>query len=152
MLTFLALAAKKRYVVDCYRDEAVDVLGNDAPGNLAMTRVTLRSGTPATPSSGGSGLLPRQFGQDRGPRGAAVTQMSACALQFDRDLQHDPAWMLQCPSTCIQADSNLPNADVDLPRTGLLRLRQCQDEDAVLELSAGLVRIDGSAQVYRTLE
>ena len=42
MLTFLALAANKRYVVDRYRDQAVGVLGNDASGNLAMTRVTLR--------------------------------------------------------------------------------------------------------------
>ena len=42
MLTFLALAANKRYVVDRYRDQAVGVLGNDASGNLSMTRVTLR--------------------------------------------------------------------------------------------------------------
>jgi organic hydroperoxide reductase OsmC/OhrA len=42
MLTFLALAARKRYVVDSYRDQAVGVLGKDAAGNLAMTRVTLR--------------------------------------------------------------------------------------------------------------
>ena len=42
MLTFLALAAKKRYVVDAYKDQAVGVLDKDAAGNLAMTRVTLR--------------------------------------------------------------------------------------------------------------
>ena len=42
MLTFLTLAANKRFVVDRYRDQAVGVLGNDASGNLAMTRVTLR--------------------------------------------------------------------------------------------------------------
>jgi organic hydroperoxide reductase OsmC/OhrA len=42
MLTFLAIAAKKRYVVDGYRDQAVGVLGKDATGNLAMTKVTLR--------------------------------------------------------------------------------------------------------------
>ena len=42
MLTFLALAAKKRYVVDGYRDQAVGVLAQDAAGNLAMTNVTLR--------------------------------------------------------------------------------------------------------------
>src|SRR5437764_1893495 len=42
MLTFLALAARKRYVVDRYRDRAVGVLGKDAAGNLAMTQVTLR--------------------------------------------------------------------------------------------------------------
>ena len=42
MLTFLAIAARKRYVVDGYRDEAVGLLAKDAGGKLAMTRVTLR--------------------------------------------------------------------------------------------------------------
>ena len=42
MLTFLAIAAKKRYVVDDYQDEAVGVLGKDASGRLAITKVTLR--------------------------------------------------------------------------------------------------------------
>jgi organic hydroperoxide reductase OsmC/OhrA len=42
MLTFLAIAARKRYVVDGYRDEAVGVLAKDAAGRLAVTRVTLR--------------------------------------------------------------------------------------------------------------
>ena len=42
MLTFLALAARKRYVVDGYRDQAVGVLAKDEVGNLAMTNVTLR--------------------------------------------------------------------------------------------------------------
>lgn len=42
MLTFLAVACKKRYVVDGYHDEAVGVLGKDAEGRLAVTRVTLR--------------------------------------------------------------------------------------------------------------
>src|SRR3954470_16665793 len=42
MLTFLAIACKRRLVVDDYRDEAVGVLGKDAEGRLAITRVTLR--------------------------------------------------------------------------------------------------------------
>jgi organic hydroperoxide reductase OsmC/OhrA len=42
MLTFLAIAARKRYVVDRYRDEAVGVLGKDAGGRLAITHVALR--------------------------------------------------------------------------------------------------------------
>ena len=42
MLSFLALAAKKRWVVESYRDEAVGVLARDASGKLVMTRVTLR--------------------------------------------------------------------------------------------------------------
>jgi organic hydroperoxide reductase OsmC/OhrA len=42
MLTFLAIAARKRYVVDGYHDEAVGFLAKDAAGSLALTRVTLR--------------------------------------------------------------------------------------------------------------
>jgi organic hydroperoxide reductase OsmC/OhrA len=42
MLTFLALACKRRFVVDRYTDDAVGVLGKNADGVLAVTRVTLR--------------------------------------------------------------------------------------------------------------
>lgn len=42
MLTFLAIAARKRLVVDRYEDEAVGVLAKNAQGKLAITRVTLR--------------------------------------------------------------------------------------------------------------
>jgi organic hydroperoxide reductase OsmC/OhrA len=42
MLWFLSIAAKRGLVVDSYRDEAVGVMGKDAAGKLAMTRVTLR--------------------------------------------------------------------------------------------------------------
>jgi organic hydroperoxide reductase OsmC/OhrA len=42
MLWFLSIAAKAGYVVDTYRDQAVGVIGRDASGKLAMTRVTLR--------------------------------------------------------------------------------------------------------------
>lgn len=42
MLTFLAIACKRGFVVDAYRDEAVGVLGKDAAGHLAMTHVGLR--------------------------------------------------------------------------------------------------------------
>jgi organic hydroperoxide reductase OsmC/OhrA len=42
MLTFLALAARKGYVVNSYRDQAVGVLAKDAAGSLAMTKVALR--------------------------------------------------------------------------------------------------------------
>jgi organic hydroperoxide reductase OsmC/OhrA len=41
MLFFLSLAAKRGFVVDDYRDEAVGVMSGDAGGRLAMTRVTL---------------------------------------------------------------------------------------------------------------
>ncbi len=42
MLTFLAIACKKGFAVDGYRDQAVGTLGKDPAGRLAMTRVTLR--------------------------------------------------------------------------------------------------------------
>lgn len=42
MLTFLAVAAKSRLVVDAYEDEAVAELGKNAAGKLAVTKVTLR--------------------------------------------------------------------------------------------------------------
>ncbi len=42
MLFFLALATKKRFVVDSYVDEAVGLLGKRADGKTMMQRVTLR--------------------------------------------------------------------------------------------------------------
>jgi organic hydroperoxide reductase OsmC/OhrA len=42
MLFFLSLAAKRGFVVDAYRDEAVGLMAKDGGGRLAMTRVTLR--------------------------------------------------------------------------------------------------------------
>jgi len=42
MLTFLAIACKKQFVVDRYRDEAVGFLEKNAKGKLAITRVILR--------------------------------------------------------------------------------------------------------------
>ena len=42
MLTFLAVAAKFRFTVDQYQDEAEAELGKNAEGRVAITRVTLR--------------------------------------------------------------------------------------------------------------
>jgi organic hydroperoxide reductase OsmC/OhrA len=42
MLTFLAYAAKRRFVVERYRDRAVGFLEKNAEGRLAVTRVVLR--------------------------------------------------------------------------------------------------------------
>ena len=52
MLTFLAVAAKKQFVVDRYTDQAVGFLEKNQKGKLAITRVVLRpqivfGGTPA---------------------------------------------------------------------------------------------------------
>jgi organic hydroperoxide reductase OsmC/OhrA len=42
MLTFLAVAAKKKFVLDEYVDEAVGHMEKNAEGKLAITRVTLK--------------------------------------------------------------------------------------------------------------
>jgi len=42
MLTFLAIAAKRKLSLDSYSDDAVGVLEKNAAGKLAITRVTLR--------------------------------------------------------------------------------------------------------------
>ena len=42
MLTFLAIACKKKFVLDDYVDEAVGFMEKNAEGKLAITRVTLR--------------------------------------------------------------------------------------------------------------
>ena len=42
MLTFLAIAARKRLVVDSYEDAAVGYMEKNAQGKLAVTRVILR--------------------------------------------------------------------------------------------------------------
>lgn len=49
MLWFLAIAAKRKFVVDSYRDAAIGVMGRGTDGKIAMTRVTLR---PAVQFSG----------------------------------------------------------------------------------------------------
>lgn len=42
MLTFLAIAAKSRYVVDTYEDEVTAVLGKNENGAVAVTKIVLK--------------------------------------------------------------------------------------------------------------
>ena len=42
MLTFLAVAAKKRFVVDRYEDDAVGFMEKNAAGKMAVTRAVLK--------------------------------------------------------------------------------------------------------------
>jgi organic hydroperoxide reductase OsmC/OhrA len=42
MLFFLLIAAQRGYIVDSYRDHALGLMGLDAAGRIAMTRITLR--------------------------------------------------------------------------------------------------------------
>jgi organic hydroperoxide reductase OsmC/OhrA len=55
MLTFLAIAARKRLVIDAYTDDTIGFMEKNADGKLAITRVELRPqiefGGPSRPSS-----------------------------------------------------------------------------------------------------
>lgn len=42
MLTFLAIAAKSRYVIDSYEDETTAILGKDPQGNMAVVKIVLK--------------------------------------------------------------------------------------------------------------
>ena len=61
MLTFLAIAAKRRFVVDSYDDEAVGFLEKNDGGKLAMTRVILRPNV--------------DFGGEKRPSDEQITEM-----------------------------------------------------------------------------
>lgn len=52
MLTFLAIAAKKKFVVDGYIDDAIGYLEKDGDGKLAITRITLRPRIVFAPDAG----------------------------------------------------------------------------------------------------
>lgn len=64
MLTFLAIAARRRLVVDAYEDSAVGVLEKNEEGRLAITRVRLRPRVRfAEPERVGPELLERMHHQ-----------------------------------------------------------------------------------------
>ncbi|KFI11132.1 OsmC family peroxiredoxin [Vibrio coralliilyticus] len=42
MLTFLGIAAKRRYVIDSYVDEAIGIMEEDDKGRTSVTKVNLR--------------------------------------------------------------------------------------------------------------
>jgi organic hydroperoxide reductase OsmC/OhrA len=60
MLTFLAIASRKKYVIDDYRDDAVGVLEKDAAGRLAITRATLH---PQITFGGAQSPAPEEIAQ-----------------------------------------------------------------------------------------
>jgi organic hydroperoxide reductase OsmC/OhrA len=61
MLTFLAIASRKRFAVDAYHDQAVGILDKDAAGRLAITKVTLQPKV--------------QFSGDKAPAPEMITEM-----------------------------------------------------------------------------
>jgi organic hydroperoxide reductase OsmC/OhrA len=79
MLTFLAICARKRVVVDAYEDDAVGFLEKNAAGKLAMTRVELH---------------PRV-------RFAAGSEPSAEALAALHHTAHEHCFIAQSVSTAV---------------------------------------------------
>jgi organic hydroperoxide reductase OsmC/OhrA len=67
MLTFLAVASRKRLIVDTYEDHATGFLEKNANGKLAVTRVVLRPrvrfGGSVAPSRDGLAKLHEQAHQ-----------------------------------------------------------------------------------------
>jgi organic hydroperoxide reductase OsmC/OhrA len=63
MLTFLAVACKKRFVVESYIDEAIGSLEKNAAGKLAITRVVLH---PKIVFGGGNQPTPEQLHEMHG--------------------------------------------------------------------------------------
>ena len=60
MLWFLSIAAKRGFVVESYRDDAVGHVEKDAEGRMAMTRVTLR---PVIQFSGNKSPAPHELAE-----------------------------------------------------------------------------------------
>ena len=60
LLWFLSIAAKRGFIIDDYRDDAVGVMGKNAEGKLAMTEVTLR---PRVTFSGGRRPTPAEHAE-----------------------------------------------------------------------------------------
>ena len=61
MLWFLFIAAKRKFLVESYRDEAVGIMDKDAEGKTAITRVTLRPEV--------------NFGGDKQPTASEITAL-----------------------------------------------------------------------------
>jgi organic hydroperoxide reductase OsmC/OhrA len=85
MLWFLSIAARCGFVIESYRDEAVGVMGKDASGKLAMTRVTLHPEV--------------RFGGGKLPAAGEVTEMhdqahEECFLarSVKTDVRCEPVW------------------------------------------------------------
>ena len=92
MLWFLAIAAKKRFVVDSYVDKAVGVMEKDEQGKLAMTRITLR------PSIVFAGAIPTD---------SQIYEM--------HELAHENCYIANSVKTLITIESPKPLQD-DLPQ------------------------------------
>ena len=89
MLWFLALAAKRGYVVDRYRDAAIGRMGRDGGGRTAMLEVILR---PAV-----------AFADGRAPDGAALA-----ALHHEA---HDACYIANSVNFPVRCDPAAPTVE-----------------------------------------
>lgn len=92
MLWFLSIAARRGFVVENYRDEAVGTMGKNASGKLAMTIVTLRPDV--------------RFAEPGRPRKEDVTAMhheahAECfiASSVKTDVRCEPIWEIDSNRT-----------------------------------------------------
>ncbi|MHC4416349.1 MAG: OsmC family protein [Planctomycetota bacterium] len=82
MLTFLAIAAKKRFVVDRYTDRAIGYLQRNDDGRLAVTQVTLHPDVT--------------FNTDRRPSPDELTEL--------HDLAHRHCFIANSVKTSVSVD------------------------------------------------
>ena len=100
MLTFLALAARKRFVVDSYTDDAVGLMEKGETGRLWVSTVTLR---------------PRvTFAADAAPDPAQLDRLHAQA--------HDHCFIANSVKTTVRVDRPAQDvaASIDLRSDGLI--------------------------------
>src|SRR5205085_2609927 len=97
MLTFLAIAAKKKFVLDEYVDDAVGIMEKNSEGRLAITQVTLRQRL--------------KFSGDKQPTSQELEEMNHAA--------HDQCFIANSiigsekPSTCPDAFSTAGCVRID---------------------------------------
>ena len=82
MLTFLAVAARRRLVVDRYEDDARGVLEKNAEGRLAITQVVLRPHIVFKGDPPGDAELDRLH--QMAHRGCFIAQSVRCEVRVER--------------------------------------------------------------------
>lgn len=84
MLTFLALASKKGFVVNSYTDNAVGVLGKNTNGKTAITKIELK---PVVTFASGRSPTQELFDQlhDRAHKGCFIANSIASCIRVGID-------------------------------------------------------------------
>ena len=80
MLTFLALASKKRFFVTAYTDTATGILGKNSKGKMAITRINLKPVVTFTNENCPSQEVFDQL-QDRAHKGCFIANSIASCIE-----------------------------------------------------------------------